>query len=36
MSTDTAFGIGITTALVLALAVMFSPDFTNWLVSMGF
>lgn len=36
MSTDTAFGIAITAALGLALAVAFSPDFANWLVSLGF
>lgn len=36
MSTDTAFGIAIMTAVILSLAVAFSPEFANWMVSIGF
>ena len=36
MSTDTLFGIAITTAVIVCLAVAFSPEFTAWMVSMGF
>jgi hypothetical protein len=36
MTTDTAFGVAIMTAVILSLAVAFSPDFANWMVSIGF